>query len=251
MGVKDAQYGELFDTLLRYSGDNWKETLVLLEHIRSQLRPRPAPSAPSRALDVGAGSGNGAAWLVEALPEATVTAVEPNPLCTQRLQERFEGQARAIIVEATIEQWLRESADAGFDIIVMLAALYHIPRDTWDAVITQLIDRLHPSGIAVVSMKDPASGCNRMIRHFGGQPLDIVAFFEAYRPSGWHIVRLVRPNILQTESLDDLERILRFMLADVKLKEPIPPRGSGGMRRKISIEATGAGASTSRSTWLC
>lgn len=212
-----AQYGELFDALLRHSREAWEDRSAVLAHVGERMRPE----VVARALDMGAGSGDGAAWLLERMSPATVIAVEPDPLCLERLTRRLQGADRATIVEATVDQWLRTSSDTGFDMILLLSVLYHVPRDAWADVIAGLTHRLSPSGVAIVSMKDPASGCNRMIRHFGGEPLDIVSFFEAYRPAGWHVVHMVAPTSIRTQSLDELEKILRFMLADVALERSI------------------------------
>ena len=217
MSEPAVQYGELYDIMLRHSSASWIDRSTVLEHIGTRMRIEDR----ARTLDMGAGGGDGAAWLLGYLPRATLIAADPNPLCLQRLARRFHGDARATIVETTVERWLRTSADTGFDFILLLSMLYHVPLDTWAEVITRLTDRLSPSGVAVVTMKDPASGCNQLVRHFGGQPLDITSFFETYHPPDRHVVHMMMPTRVETDSLEELERILRFMLADVALEQSV------------------------------
>jgi hypothetical protein len=75
---------------------------------------------------------------------------------------------------------------------------------------------LAPQGVLLVVLKDPDSGCNRMLEHFGAPPFDLFT----------GLTRVVRqhkefdfsfshsPHALCTTSFEDTLRVARFMMAD-------------------------------------
>jgi SAM-dependent methyltransferase len=211
------QYGGPYEALLRSTASSQQSRAALLRHLCARVQPE----GPARALDVGAGSGDGVACLLEHLPGVELTALEPDARGRRRLEERFRGRAGLTLAQVPVQRWLREpAAPSGFHLILLLHVLYHLPRGTWEEVLTQLAGRLAPSGALVVSLKAPESPCNQMIRHLGGRPADIVAFFQAWRPPGHFVVAFTTRWPVQAESLEELEQVLRFMLADVAWERP-------------------------------
>ena len=106
--------------------------------------------APGRALDVGAGGGRDALWLVQ--KGWQVTAVEP----AQGLRER--GQ------HATGEQvdWLNSRLPLlpelvrpvnGYDLILLSAVWMHLPQTERPQAISRLVELLSPTGILIITLR--------------------------------------------------------------------------------------------------
>jgi hypothetical protein len=212
------QYDDPYEAFLRCTAASQGARALALGHVFAQVQPSSTP----RGLDVGAGSGDGMAWMLERLPGVALTGVEPDARLCRALEERFRGHPAVAVVQATAEAWLRGPGahDADFDIALLLHVLYHVPQAAWVELLNQLDARVSPSGVLVASLQGPDSDYGRMIRHFGGEPMDVVEFFAAFRAPGRHVVEVVAPWHVRAGSLDELEPALTFMLADIPWKNP-------------------------------
>jgi SAM-dependent methyltransferase len=212
------QYDDPYKAFLRCTAASQGARELALGHVFAQLRPSSEP----RGLDVGAGSGDAMAWMLERLPGVALTGVEPDARLCRALEARFCGNPAVTVVQATAEAWLRGPGahDARFDIALLLHVLYHVPQAAWAELLSELDARVSPPGVLVVSLQGPDSDYGRMIRHFGGEPLDVVEFFAAFRPPGRHVVEVVAPWHVRAGSIDELEPVLMFMLADILWETP-------------------------------
>ncbi|MCG7525044.1 methyltransferase domain-containing protein [Streptomyces sp. OfavH-34-F] len=107
-------YGEAFDenARLRTSADGRMELVRTQELLRRFL-----PPAPARLLDVGGGTGVHAEWLTR--DGYDVTLVDPVP----RHVEAASAVCSAILGDARV----LPAPDAGFDAVLLLGPLYHLP----------------------------------------------------------------------------------------------------------------------------
>ena len=80
---------------------------------------------PARILDLGVGTGNLAARLLAAFPEADLTGIDLNPEFLRAAEKRLEphrGQVR--LVQADVERFDFES---GYDLVVSAFMFHHVP----------------------------------------------------------------------------------------------------------------------------
>jgi len=196
-----AEYAEAFATLLRSYGSR--------EHLYSALRGLlvhlPAEAA---AIDWGAGTGDLTRVLLERA--RTVHAVEPSATLRATLAAKFPA---AHVIDGTV---MSADPPGQANVAVLSHVLYHVPDHQWGAHVIRAATFLAPEGVLLVVLKDPDSGCNRMLEDFGAPPFDLFT----------GLARVVRshkefdfsfshsPHALRTTSFEDTLRVARFMMAD-------------------------------------
>ena len=96
-------------------------------------------------LDHGAGTGALSARLLE-LPLERLTVLEPEPVLSELLRERFESCPKADVYIGTLEAYRRQHAGAALDCIVSSNVIEHIDDDV--ACLRTMFELLRPGGRA-------------------------------------------------------------------------------------------------------
>jgi hypothetical protein len=162
----------------------------------------------SHAIDWGAGTGDLTSLMLEHFGH--VYAVEPHPRLRAVLAGRCPG---ARILDGTL---ISASPPEPVEVGVISHVFYHVPDHVWGAYTIHAAKQLSQDGVLVVTLKDPDSGCNRMLKHFGAPHYDLYAGLAGairLHPeldfSFTHV-----PASITTSSLEDTLSIARFMLCD-------------------------------------
>jgi SAM-dependent methyltransferase len=200
-----AEYAEAFATLLRSYGS--RESLY--EEVRSLLVNLPEDAV---AIDWGAGSGDLTRVLLEKVK--TVYAIEPSPTLRIALADNCPT---AEILAGTI---MSVDPPRPANVAVLSHVLYHIPDHEWGAHVMRAANFLSPDGVLLVVLKDPDSGCNRMLEHFGAPPFDLFAGLAqvARRHKKFDFTFTHSPHAIAMHSFEDTLRVARFMMADRALE---------------------------------
>lgn len=196
-----TEYAEAFATLLRSYGSR--------EHLYAALRDLLARVPPdAAAIDWGAGSGDLTRVLLERV--RTVFAVEPSPTMRDILAANCPA---AQVIDGTI---MSADPPGRASVAVLSHVLYHIPDHQWGAHVIRAANFLAPEGVLLVVLKDPDSGCNRMLEHFGAPPFDLFAGLARVvrRHKEFDFTFSYRPHSLRTNSFADTLQVARFMMAD-------------------------------------
>ena len=109
---------------------------------------------PGRALDVAAGEGRNAIWLVER--GWTVTATDSSPVAVSRMRQIADdrlGERRAALTTEVSDATRPPPApvgevDAAYDLV--LFCYLHLPREEWDAAIAAGVRAAAPAGLVFV-----------------------------------------------------------------------------------------------------
>ena len=104
------------------------------------------PCAPARCLDVGAGSGRDAAWLIGRGHE--VTAAEPTPEFRAAIAEAAPG---ARVVDAALPELA--GVCGPFDLLLICAVWHHIDPGDEGRAFRRIGALLAPGGLAVLSLR--------------------------------------------------------------------------------------------------
>ena len=106
-----------------------------------------APYTTGNVLEVGGGIGNFTPELARAA--SSVTSIEPNAYCYDRLAAKTKGISNVRVYNATVEALDQHlpTQDA-FDSVILMNVLEHIKDD--EAVLRRLMKRLSPAGRIVV-----------------------------------------------------------------------------------------------------
>jgi hypothetical protein len=196
-----AEYAQAFATLLRSYGSR--------EHLYSVLRDLlvhiPVGAA---AIDWGAGTGDLTRVLLERA--RTVYAVEPSPTLRDTLAANCPA---AHVIDGTI---MSVDPPGPVHMAVLSHVLYHIPDHQWGAHVMRAASFLAPEGVLLVVLKDPDSGCNRMLENFGAPPFDLFTGLTRVvrRHKEFDFSFSHSPHALCTTSFEDTLRVARFMMAD-------------------------------------
>ena len=111
-----------YDQQIRASIPFYDASFDLLVDVLVQSGQRPA-----RILDLGVGTGNLAARLLVAFPEANLTGVDLNPEFLRAAEKRLEPHLRQVrLVEADVDQFDFES---NYDLVVSAFMFHHVPDD--------------------------------------------------------------------------------------------------------------------------
>ncbi len=196
-----TEYAEAFATLLRCHGSR--------EHLYSMVRDLLSGIPPDAvAIDWGAGTGDLTRLLLERV--RTVYAVEPNPKQRETLAAKCPS---AHIIAGTI---MSANPPGRASVAVLSHVLYHIPDHQWGAHAIRAANFLSPEGALLVVLKDPDSGCNRMLEHFGAPPFDLFAGLSRVlrRHKEFDFSFSHSLHALRTTSWEDTLQIARFVMAD-------------------------------------
>jgi SAM-dependent methyltransferase len=195
------EYAEAFATLLRSYGSR--------EHLHSVVRDLLAPiPAQAIAIDWGAGTGDLTRVLLERA--RTVYAVEPSPAMRDALAATCPA---AHVIDGTI---MSADPPGRAHVAVLSHVLYHIPDHLWGAHVIRAANFLAPEGVLLVVLKDPDTGCNRMLEDFGAPPFDLFTNLTRVmrRHKEFDFSFSHSPHALCTTSFEDTLRVARFMMAD-------------------------------------
>jgi len=107
--------------------------------------------AAGRALDIGSGAGNTAAWLSEL--GWTVTAVEPVKALRDGAQRLNPSRAITWLDDALPQLKGVARPPDGFDLIVCFAVLMHVPPSELGGAIGRVANLLAPSGKILISLR--------------------------------------------------------------------------------------------------
>jgi SAM-dependent methyltransferase len=196
-----SDYADAFNTLLRC----YDTREPLLSMVRSLFNGFHGDLV---AVDWGAGTGELTKVLLE--QSQTVYAVEPGGEMRAALSANCP---RANIVNGTImSAILPQKAH----VAVMSHVLYHIPDCEWGAHTIHAARQLEPNGVLLVVLKDPDSGCNRMLEHFGAPRFDLPSrMLKAWQEHKEYSFAFSSCfHSIKTKSFDDTLKIARFMMAD-------------------------------------
>ncbi len=196
-----TEYAEAFATLLRCYGSR--------AHLYSMLRDLLARApADAVAIDWGAGTGDLTRVLLERI--RSVCAVEPSPKLRAMLAANCPG---AHIIAGTI---MSAVPPGQASVAVLSHVLYHIPDHEWGAHVIRAANFLSADGVLLVVLKDPDSGCNRMLEHFGAPPFDLFSGLTSVlrRHKEFDFAFSHSPHDLRTTSFEDTLQVARFMMAD-------------------------------------
>lgn len=195
------EYAEAFNTLLQCSG----ERPYVNEKLKQLFSAFPKSGY---AVDWGAGSGDLTRQLLDYF--AHVYAIEPS---TEMRQTLVESCPKATVLG---EPMLQTTLPHSVDVALISHVFYHIPDDKWGAYITHAAKQLSDKGILCVTLKDPTSGCNQMLEHFGAARFDLyqslTRTLHLHREFDFTFSRV--PGSIKTQSFADTLSIARFMLCD-------------------------------------
>lgn len=195
------EYAEAFATLLRCIGSR----ASLYSAVRDLLVSLPADAV---AIDWGAGSGDLTRILLERV--STVYAVEPSPKLRSELAARCPS---AHLISGTI---MSSTPPNKASVAILSHVLYHVPDHEWGAHVIRAASFLAPEGVLLVVLKDPDSGCNRMLDDFGAPPFDLIGgltpVLRRHKEFDFSFSR--SPHALRTKSFEETLQVARFMMAD-------------------------------------
>jgi hypothetical protein len=196
-----AEYADAFATLLRSYGS--REHLYAV--LRDLLGQVPSDAA---AIDWGAGTGDLTRVLLERV--GPVFAVEPSLAMRDALAMNCPG---AQIIDGTI---MTADPPVRAHVAVLSHVLYHVPDHQWGAHVIRAATFLAREGVLLVVLKDPDSGCNRMLGHFGAPPFDLFTGLARVlrRHKEFDFSFSHSPHALCTTSFADTLQVARFMMAD-------------------------------------
>ena len=194
-------YTEAFETLLRCS----QERLPVYTRLENIFSNYPADS---KAIDWGAGSGDLTALLLQHFKH--VYAVEPNPAMCELISVRCPSAT--VFASSLIDLMPAQR----FDIGIISHVLYHIPDFKWGAYILHAARFLSENGVLIVTLKNPDSGCNKMLEHFGAPSFDLYARLSSAvrRHKDFDFTFSRVPGGIKTQSFEETLAIARFMLCD-------------------------------------
>ena len=158
-----------------------------------------------RVVDLGSGPGSLASRVVRALPEATVVAVDLDPVLLEIGRHALRDEQRITFVDADLsDPRLAEIAGTGFDAAMSTTALHWLSRDHLAGLYRSLAAMLRPGGIFLNGD-----------RHHGEEPGVIAQVVRA--------VRSARPETFPEGALT-WERWWEKALADPLLAEAVTER---------------------------
>jgi SAM-dependent methyltransferase len=129
----------------RYSGTD----LVWSTGPNVWVRELCSPLAPGRALDVAAGEGRNAVWLVEqgwsatAADYSSVAVSRIEEIAQQRLDEAGRARLEAVVADATLP-----APGTAYDLV--LFSYLHLPREEWDRAVAAGVEAAAVGGLVLV-----------------------------------------------------------------------------------------------------
>jgi len=132
-----------------FAGDYDRVFLEYPQYVRSieMMLDLIEESKTGDVIDIGCGTGNVTAKVLESVPDARVLGVDPSDGMKEMFNRRFKGQPRVNIVTGNA---LRIPVDDGlFDVAVSNLALHHVPPADRERCAFQLARVLKPGGVLV------------------------------------------------------------------------------------------------------
>jgi SAM-dependent methyltransferase len=131
----------------RYSGTD----LVWSAGPNVWVRELCAPMTPGRALDVAAGEGRNALWLVER--GWTVVAADFSPVGVERMTQiadRRLGERRSALTPLVADATQPPPAEAGAAFDLVLISYLHLPRSQWGEALAAAVGACAVGGVVLV-----------------------------------------------------------------------------------------------------
>ncbi len=170
-----------------------------------------------RRLFVDAGAGDGATTGRLARHFQHTVAVEPDPARHDALRAACPD---AEVLPGTIAE-VRPGAPA--DLVLCSHVLPYVPRPSWADTARRMLDWLADEGELVVVLHNPASDCQRMVRHFTGVHLDLTELRDELTADGVTAEVETLVGHVRTGTLPDAVVIAEYLLNTVPLDELGPP----------------------------
>ena len=172
------ELGQEADRLSRRSGTG------RLEFLRTKdLLTRTLPAPPARVLDVGGGSGVYAAWLVQ--QGYRVELVDPVPLHVEQA-----GRHPGVSARLGDARDLNASADASFDVVLLLGPLYHLQeRDDRLDALREAHRITRPGGVVVAATINRFSALHDCLAKGAYYTAERRAVIDAGTEHGRHLPR--------------------------------------------------------------
>lgn len=146
------------------------------------------PYIHGRVLELGAGTGIFTKLLFEANPEL-VCAIEPCRTLFPILQERVQGEKRAITFQGTLDSYLRNDPTTTYHTAVLVNVLEHIEDDL--AKLRQLHQHLETNGhllLFVPALRMLYGVHDKLVGHF--RRYSRKELREKCEEAGFHVVKL-------------------------------------------------------------
>lgn len=108
-----------------------------------------APLAPGRALDLAAGEGRNALWLVEqgwtvtAADYSSVAVLRVREIAEQRLDQAARSRLETVVADAT-----HPAPGTAYDLV--LFSYLHLPREEWERAVAAGVDATAVGGVVLV-----------------------------------------------------------------------------------------------------
>jgi len=198
-----VEYKDAFETLLRGTNSEFPPDQVC----RKLTENLPGYAS---CVDMGCGVGERTSHLAQRF-ERTY-AVDPHALMCEATAAKVPS---AYIMQAKFQD---VELPEKVDFALLCHVLYYVPSEEWGASVLRAAAPLKENGTLAVIMKHPDSDCNVMINHFSSSEQrgwDLFRIINDFRRQGEFTIEiLVLPSHLVTESLEDTEKVARFMLSD-------------------------------------
>jgi ubiquinone/menaquinone biosynthesis C-methylase UbiE len=156
----------------------------------------------ARVLDLGCGSGDVGRAIAESVPGASVVCIEIDAL------QYAENLESAPLPNLEFKRGGAEKIperDEGFDVVLMMKSLHHVPTDQMDQALREVRRVLHMDGLAFIVEPVFGGAFNEILRIFHDEKEVRLAAFEAVR------------NAISSGSMELVEE--RFFLTSVTIPD--------------------------------
>lgn len=123
---------------------------LVAKEVHADWAPLLDSCVPGRALDVGAGSGRDALWLMR--KGWQVTAVEPAQGLRERGQRTTGKQVKWVDTQLPLLSHLERPAE-GYDLILLSAVWMHLPQNERPQAFTRLAELLATTGRLIITLR--------------------------------------------------------------------------------------------------
>jgi hypothetical protein len=178
----------------------------------------PALPQKNNLLDIGPGDGKLTSWIGNNFK--TVTLLDPNKEIIDSLNMKSRLLKKYISIKK-IERSILEAAipDNHYNLILLSHILYYIPRSQWQATINKAYQATKIRGLTAIVLSGDHFGKDKLIRHFGGNSIDIDSLFkECSSLYGANNVKIfASKEVIITASFLAMLHIAGFFLNDAKV----------------------------------
>ncbi|MFM8448935.1 MAG: class I SAM-dependent methyltransferase [Haliscomenobacter sp.] len=117
--------------------------------VAAVVQALPVGFEPHTVLDLGCGNGNGSALLEASFPSASYTLLDASDEMLDACRERFPSKANFRFVPSYFQD--ARFPPAGFDLVIAVLALHHVPGEVKQAIFQQIYSWLRPGGVFLYS----------------------------------------------------------------------------------------------------